>query len=98
MKRLTIAILALPLMALAACGGDERPSIGFPDLPNLPANVVAPCAGLPDVTGSLGDLATKDAAAAIAYANCAARGDAAVAAYEIAQAKLAEGKVKAEKR
>lgn len=98
MKRLTIAILALPLMAFRCGSGDDRPSIGFPDLPNLPANVVAPCPGLPDVTGSLGDLATKDAAAAIAYANCSARGDAAVAAYEIAQVKLAEAKAKAEKR
>jgi hypothetical protein len=95
MNRLTIAVLALPMLA-AGCG-DARPAIGFPTIDDLPANVRATCPALPEVTGSLGDLATKDAQAAVAYAACAARGDAAVAAYAIAQAKLAEARAKAEK-
>lgn len=95
MKRLMIAILAVPLMA-GGCG-DARPAIGFPTIDDLPANVQVPCPALPAVTGSLGDLATKDAQAAVLYAACAARGDAAVAAYAIAQAKLAEARAKAEK-
>jgi len=96
MKRLTIAILALPLMAFRCGGGDDRPAVGFPTLDDLPANVAAPCPEVDGVTGSYADLVTKDTALALAYASCSARHAAAVAAYRIARQKLAEAKAKAD--
>lgn len=87
MKRFAMTVLALPLMAFR-CGGP--PAIGFPVLPDLSAETVKACPPLPLVTGSLGDLASKDAAAAVEYARCRARAATAVGAYQDAQAKLAE--------
>jgi hypothetical protein len=77
--------------------GAERPSIGFPTLPDLSAETATACPVPPAVTGSLGDLAAKDAWLALEYAKCSARRDTAVGAYIAAQAALAAARAKAEK-
>jgi hypothetical protein len=82
-RSLIIAGLALPLMAFQC--GQQRPSVEFPVLPDLSAETVRPCPPADAVTGTLGDLATKDAGLAIAYARCQARAATAVGAYQTAQ-------------
>lgn len=87
MNRLAVLPAALCLMAFR-CGNDEQPAVTFPVLPDLPAEVLIPCPPLPAVTGTLGDLVTKDAAAALEYARCRARAATAVGAYRDAQSAL----------
>ena len=84
-------------VAVAGCGEDARPPVGFPTLPDLSAETETKCPVAPAVTGSLGDLATKDAWLALEYAKCGARRDTAVDAYHAAQAALAAAKAKGEK-
>lgn len=93
--------LVLPLaLALAACGGRAtiQPTVEFPVLPDLPAETTTPCPVLPAVTGSLGDLAAKDASAAIEYARCQARAANAVGAYQTAQRLLRAAQELAERQ
>lgn len=93
--------LVLPLaLALAACGGRTviPPTVEFPVLPDLPAETTTPCPALPQVTGSLGDLAAKDASAAIEYARCQARAANAVGAYQTAQRLLRAAQELAERQ
>lgn len=93
--------LALPiLLALAACGGRQAipPTVEFPVLPDLPAETTTPCPPLPAVTGTLGDLAAKDASAAIEYARCQARAANAVGAYQTAQRLLRAAQELAERQ
>lgn len=81
--------LVLPIaLALAACGGRTAvipPTVEFPVLPDLPSETTTACPALSQVTGTLGDLAAKDASAAIEYARCQARAANAVGAYQTAQ-------------
>lgn len=93
--------LFLPLaLALASCGGRAAipPTVEFPVLPDLPAEITTPCPALPAVTGTLGDLAAKDASAAIEYARCQARAANAVGAYQTAQRLLAAAQELAERQ
>jgi hypothetical protein len=94
MKRLALAAC----LTLAACADQPRPTVEFPTLPDLPAEVVKACPPLPMVTGQLGDLATKDASAAVEYARCGARGDTAVSAYQTAQRLLRTAQDAADKQ
>jgi hypothetical protein len=93
--------LALPAaLALAACGGRAviPPTVEFPVLPDLPAETAKPCPPLPAITGTLGDLAAKDASAAIEYARCQTRASSAVGAYQTAQRLLRAAQELAERQ
>jgi hypothetical protein len=90
--------LVLPLLlALGACAAKVTPpTVEFPVLDDLSAETQKPCPPLDAVTGSLGDLATKDVAAAAEYAKCRARAATAVGAYGAAQRLLRAAQAKAE--
>lgn len=80
-------IAAFVFLTITGCTRTNT-AVEFPALPDLPAEVKRPCPELPPVTGSLGDLAAKDAGAAIEYARCQSRHAAAVGAYETARRML----------
>lgn len=82
-------LIALAALTLGGCfGRDDPPVAAFPVLPDLPAEVVADCPAAELLTGTLGDLATKDAKLSVEYAKCKARKDTAVGAYQDAQRRL----------
>jgi hypothetical protein len=94
-NRLIIAPALLLFLPAAQCGEGARPTVEFPQLPDLPAETVKECPAPPLLTGGLADLITKDALLAIEYARCRARKDSAVGAYQDAQRLLREADAKA---
>lgn len=83
------AATLLLLLPLAACfGSDKHPVAAIPVLPDLPADTAIPCPPAEQLTGQLGDLASKDARLAVEYAKCRARADTAVGAYQDAQRRM----------
>lgn len=96
MKRIAALPALLLTIALAGCGrAPPRPTVEFPQLPDLPAEVVKDCPDPAQLTGGLADLIAKDADLAIEYARCRARKATAVGAYQDAQRLLREAEAKA---
>lgn len=96
MIRRSLALLPLSLV-LISCGQDARPAVEFPTIPPLSPEARAECPPAELITGELGDLATKDAELAIAYARCRAGKAAAVDAYERVRSDLATAAKTAER-
>lgn len=89
-------VIIIAAMIAGGCGEQSyRPAVEFPVLPDLPAETLKECPGADAVTGSLGDLASKDSALAIEYARCKARKETAVGAYQDAQRLLRDAAAKA---
>lgn len=91
MKRVLSALVAL---SLAGCAHVQQ-GYAFPTLDDLSEEAKKDCPPAEQVTGELGDLATKDAALGVQYAACQKRHTTARDAYLKAQQLLAEAAAKA---
>lgn len=83
-------------LLLAGCSQTPPPAVEFPDVPKLSAETRRECPPADLVTGSLGDLASKDAALAIEYAKCQQRHMTAIGAWDTMDALMKAAQKKAE--